>query len=142
MNTPFWMLILQISNFVLTWGTAAYVFFDRRRGAANQRLSDFEKRLQKAESTLKTPPVDPKWAAFEKQFTDFETALEKRVLAIESAVKNPSVCGSHLRMEDNDKRLFERLDELHGDISELSGGVKGLASTLDTINQYLLHKRG
>jgi hypothetical protein len=49
-----------------------------------------------------------------------------------------SVCSNHQRMEKNDGKLFERLDNLHGDIRELVGGVKGLTNSLELVNQHLL----
>lgn len=131
---PTWMMYLQIANFFLTWGTAAYVYWDRRRDAASKRLSAIETRLQKSEATIKaienSLKVPPVWEN-----------VEKRLLAIEAAVKSPTVCNNHERMEENDTKLFKRLDDLHGDIRELTGGVKALTKAVDMINEYLLKER-
>lgn len=135
--TPSWLMYLQILNFLLTWGTAAYVYWDRRRDAASKRLASMEGRLQKAENSLKSmdnsiknPPADSRWEP-----------LETRLVAIEAAVKNPGQCSNHRRMEENDVKLFGRLDALHGDIRELTGGVKRLAGAVDMINEHLLKER-
>lgn len=64
--------------------------------------------------------------------------LEKRLAGAESKIKSMPVCGNHTRMEDNDTKLFERLDELHGDVREMVGGVKGLTNQLALINEFLL----
>ena len=130
-SLPSWLIYMQIANFILTWGTAGYVYWDRRRDAATKRLSGIEGRLQKLEVTAKTPPpIDPRW---EK--------VEKELVEIKAAMKSPSVCSNHERMEKNDVKLFERLDKLHGDMKEMVGGVKGLAATLDLINQHLINGR-
>ena len=69
------------------------------------------------------------------------TGIEARLQKLEVSVKNPppGVCSNHGRMEKNDVKLFERLDTLHGDMKEMSGGVKGLSATLDLINQHLIN---
>lgn len=67
--------------------------------------------------------------------------IEDRVAGLEGKVKSMPVCGNHGRMEDNDVKLFARFDDLHGDIRELTGGVKGLTRAVDMINEYLLKER-
>lgn len=67
--------------------------------------------------------------------------LENRMTAVEGRVKSMPVCGNHGRMEENDHKLFERFDELHGDIREQTGALKGLTRSLDMINEYLLKER-
>ena len=122
-------MYLQIANFIFTWGTAGYVYWDRRRDAASKRLASMEARLQKVEVSIKTPPpADPRWGI-----------IEKELLGIKVAMESPGVCSNHGRMEKNDVKLFERLDTLHGDMREMSGGVKGLSATLDLINQHLIN---
>lgn len=127
---PYWMSYLPLANFVLTWGIAAYVYWDRRRSDAKKRLAVIESKLQKLETTVKNPPSDDRW---EK--------VEKRLVTIEAAVRTRPQCSSHSRMEENDIKLFKRFDELHGDIRELTGGVKALTRAVDMINEYLLKER-
>lgn len=74
----------------------------------------------------------------EKVINERFTELEKRMTSAESKIKSIPVCSNHGRMEDNDTKLFERLDELHGDIREMVGGMKGLTNQLGLINEYLL----
>ena len=127
-SLPSWSIYIQIANFILTWGLAFYMYWSRRRDAGSKRLTGIEARLQKLEVSVKNPPTDLRWEG-----------VEKRLLAIEPAVKSPGVCSNHGRMEKNDVKLFERLDTLHGDMKEMSGGVKGLSATLDLINQHLIN---
>ena len=130
-SLPSWSIYIQIANFILTWGLAFYMYWSRRRDAGSKRLATIESRLQKLELFAKTPPPpDSRW---EK--------VEKDLLEIKAAMKSPSVCGNHDRMEKNDVKLFERLDKLHGDMKEMCGGVKGLATTLDLITQHLINGR-
>jgi len=67
--------------------------------------------------------------------------IEDRVIKVETKVQSMPVCGNHGRMEENDVKLFERFDDLHGDIRELTGGVKGLTRAVDMINEHLLKER-
>ncbi|TSK07929.1 MAG: DUF2730 family protein [Geobacter sp.] len=66
---------------------------------------------------------------------------EDRLAKVETKVERMPVCGNHGRMEDNDVKMFKRLDDLHGDIRELTGGVRGLTRSVDVINEYLLKER-
>jgi len=67
--------------------------------------------------------------------------LEDRMTAVEGRVKSMPVCGNHGRMEENDVKLFKRFDDLHGDIREQIGALKGLTRAVDMINEYLLKER-
>lgn len=78
------------------------------------------------------------WSNREKVTTKRFGQLEGRMAGMETKIAALPVCGNHQRMEDNDTRLFQRLDSLHGDIRELVGGVKGLTNSLELINQHLL----
>lgn len=66
--------------------------------------------------------------------------LEERTTKVEGKVERMPVCDSHSRMETNDTKLFDRLDDLHGDIRELAGGVKGLSRAVDLMNEHLINK--
>lgn len=81
------------------------------------------------------------WSNKEKVTTTRFSTLEDRMTRVETKVKSMPVCGNHGRMEDNDIKLFKRFDDLHGDIRELTGGVKGLTRSVDMINEYLLKER-
>lgn len=65
--------------------------------------------------------------------------VEDRITKVEAKVQAAPVCGNHGRMEENDVKLFARFDELHGDIRELTGGVKGLTRAVDLINEHLIN---
>lgn len=68
------------------------------------------------------------------------TKVEARVSTVETKVEAMPVCSSHSRMEANDTKLMDRLDDLHGDIRELAGGVKGLSRAVDLMNEHLINK--
>jgi len=67
-----------------------------------------------------------------KQFEELRSELIK-------INDKPMICTNHMRMENNDQKLFERLDQLHGDIRELTGTIKGMANRLDIINEHLMN---
>jgi hypothetical protein len=129
---PIWRMILDISNFVITWGVAIYVYFDKRKKQSDHR---FDAVSQRFEAQAK------RFEAVDKNFV----ALDKKLLEMESAVKHPD-CARHQVLEDklaqSNGAFNKRLDDLHGDIRELTGSVKGLNRAVDLMNEYLINKKG
>lgn len=122
---PNWMMYLQIANFLLTWGTAAYVYWNRKRSAETKRLAAIEARLQKVEGAIKNPPA--------------LDGLEKRLIAIELALKNPTVCSNHNRMEDNDRHINARLDGIKAGLDKIDGRLEGINRMVDLLTQNELN---
>jgi len=132
---PYWMSYLPLANFILTWGIAGYVYWDRRRSDAKKRIIAIEERLKTSEdsiksiaASIKTPPADPRW-----------DGVEKRLLAIEAAVKNPGVCSNHGRMEDNDKHINARLDGIKAGVDKIDGRLEGINRMVDLLTQNELN---
>lgn len=121
---PTWMMYLQIANFFLTWGTAAYVYWDRKRSAAGKRLAGIEARLKK----LENPPADERW-----------DKVDKQLMAIEYAMKNPSVCSNHGRMEDNDRHINARMDGIKAVLDKIDGRLEGINRMVDLLTQNELN---
>lgn len=65
-----------------------------------------------------------------KKFGDHE----RRLTEVETCLKHPR-CEYHLGFES-------RLDTMHGDIRELTGGIKGLRRAVDLMNEYLINQGG
>ena len=63
-------------------------------------------------------------------------ALAKDLASIRLEFSMKATCSNHQRMEENDTRLFKRLDQLHGDIRELCGKVGAVVNSLDLLNQH------
>jgi predicted nuclease with TOPRIM domain len=121
-SSPNWFLYITLLNFLLNWGTAAYVWWSKLREKTDERFVDQNLRIGKLEKKL-----DEKLAL-----------LEQRLTRIGAEIRNTPLCSNHQRMEQNDSKLFERLDVLHGDVREMVGGIKGLTNSLEIINQHLL----
>ncbi|MDA8428924.1 MAG: hypothetical protein M0T70_06675 [Geobacteraceae bacterium] len=79
------------------------------------------------------------WTNKEKVNSSRFKEVEERVTKVEGRVDRMPVCDNHSRIEKNDIKLFERMDELHGDIRELVGGVESLTKTIYMINQHLMN---
>lgn len=93
---------------------------------------------EQAKADAKATAADEKAAKALANLTKHKEAMTKVVAELRIEFDRKSICGNHGRMEDNDKRLFGRLDQLHGDIRELVGGVKALTKSMEVINQHLL----
>lgn len=96
----------------------------------NRQIATFEAKLKEA---------DEKASRALSGLSEQEKALSDNVSTLRIEIERKTVCSQHARMEENDTSLFKRLDHLHGDIRELVGGVKGLANSLDLVNQHLLN---
>lgn len=62
-------------------------------------------------------------------------ALDHRVTIVEQDVRHGP---SHADI----KELSHRIEELHGDLKELGGGVTGIRRAVDLMNQHLLDRSG
>ena len=134
-SLPSWMSYLPLANFILTWGIAGYVYWDRRRSDAKKRIIAIEDRLKKSEdgiktisASVKTPPHDSRW-----------DGVEKRLSAIEAAVRNPGVCSNHGRMEENDKHINARLDGIKAGVDKIDGRLEGINRMVDLLTQNELN---
>ncbi len=99
------------------------------RWLISREVSRFETKLSEADGKAATA-LDS--VAKAKQIAADEMA------AIRLEFAHKVTCNNHQRMEENDKNISKRLDELHGDIRELCGGVKALTNSMDLVNQHLI----
>lgn len=99
------------------------VLISREVKSFEQRLADAETKAVKAAGS----------AAEAKQYISEEFSKLRLELASRTG------CSNHQRIEDNDEKLFERFDQLHGDIRELVGGVKALANSVELLNTHHLN---
>lgn len=111
-NYPVWQIAFNIIQLILTFA----VWWSSRNKVTNDRFTQLENSKIKLESDLKH-------------------------LKLEMAKHKPA-CDNHSRMEDNDKRLFTRLDEVHGDVREIKGSLEGVKNLSAVINQFLLKQGG
>lgn len=86
------------------------------------------------------------WSSRDKVTNDRFIQLENSKISLELEVKQLKIdlakhrpeCGNHGRMEDNDKRLFQRIDAMHGDLREIKGHLSGVKNLTTVINDFLL----
>lgn len=90
------------------------------------------------------------WSSRNKVTNNRFTQLENGKLKLDLEVKHLKQklaesrppCENHKRMEDNDREISKRLDDLHGAIKKVEGVVEGrmegIGGALDTIQQHLL----
>lgn len=111
-NYPVWQIVFNIIQLLLTFA----VWWSSRNKVTNDRFTQLENSKIQLEIDLKHLQ---------------EKLKEQR----------PS-CDNHGRMESNDKRLFERLDAVHGDVREIKGNLEGVKHLSALINEFLLNQGG
>ena len=140
MNIELWKFVFQIIQAVGTVGVGIYVWWSNREKVSSAKFSGHDKRLATLENALsRLAEADTKAAQALVSIAKHERAVSKDLETMRLEFSQRSVCGNHQRMEENDTRLFGRLDQLHGDIRELCGGVKGLTKSMEVVNQHLLN---
>lgn len=90
------------------------------------------------------------WSSRNKVTNDRFTQLENSKIKLEldleylrqSMKTQRPACDNHGRMENNDKRLFQRIDEIHGDVREIKGNLDGVKHLSALINEFLLNQGG
>lgn len=95
----------------------------------NRQITALESRVGAAET---------KAAEAASGLVEHKQTLSDAMATLRLEISSKFVCVNHSRIESNDKDLFVRLDALHGDIRELSGGVRGLSGQMRLINEHLL----
>lgn len=58
---------------------------------------------------------------------------EDRIIVLEITAKNAPVCQHH-------GELAHRIEDIHGDLRELSGSVNGVKRAVDLMNEFLINQ--
>jgi ABC-type transporter Mla subunit MlaD len=135
--TVTWSMIAWGIGLLFTW---TGILLGAIKYLLNRQISAFEAKLAEADAKANKALAELSGhkQTIASNLSEHKQALAGELTALRIEFERKAVCGNHSRMEDNDKRLFQRLDQLHGDIRELVGGVKGLANSLELVNQHLL----
>ncbi|MFH1027689.1 MAG: hypothetical protein V1791_06780 [Pseudomonadota bacterium] len=107
----------------------------------NRQITGLENRLAAAEKKA-GEAVDGMAQQKEKLSVDLakqKETLSEALAALRLEVSSKFVCGNHIRLEKNDEKLFARLDQVHGDVREMKGGVKALSGQLELVNRHLIN---
>ena len=136
--TVTWSMIVWAIGIGLAW---TGVLLGAIKYLLNRQISAFETKLSEADAKASQALTDLSGhkQAFVSSLSDQRQTITNELASLRIEFERKSICGNHARMEDNDTRVFQRLDQLHGDIRELVGGVKGLANSLELVNQHLLN---
>jgi len=122
MNYEELRLWLEVLQFIATIVIGIFAWWRTRETIASHRFCAIEKKFE---------GMDKKFAG-----------MDKKVGEIDSAVKSGPTCVHHSRMEENDRRLFERLDGINGAINKVDGKLEGIGHTSDLINEFLISQGG
>lgn len=114
--TP-WIFAFSIFQFLWSTVLGIYVWWSNKEKVTNKRFEAQDKRI---------------------------TAIDTSIVTLASEVKHPN-CARHADLEARHSASNQaynlRLDALHGDIRELTGGVKGLTRAVDIMNEFLIKER-
>jgi hypothetical protein len=135
--TVTWSMIAWAIGILFTW---TGVLLGAIKYLLNRQIAAFETKLTEADAKAAQALADLSGhkSTVAADLSNQRLTLAAEMTSLRIEFERKATCGNHLRMEDNDTRLFGRLDQLHGDIRELVGGVKGLANSLELVNQHLL----
>ena len=101
----------QVVQFAITCLIGVYVWQSNKHKASNTRITDLEARF------------DERLDAHANRLTHLESEI------------------GHLPGHNEMGRIFARLDELHGELSELTGKVGGMCRIVDLINEYFVNRK-
>jgi hypothetical protein len=122
-----WIFAFSVFQFLCNAAVGIYVWWVNRDKVTNSRFKEIENRIAKVETG--------------KAGSTALKGMEDRVVKVEAKVQSRPVCGHHARMESNDVKLFERFDELHGDLRGVAGELKSLVGAVNMINEHLINGR-
>ncbi|GFO67895.1 hypothetical protein GMLC_14740 [Geomonas limicola] len=133
-NLQPWMFAFSIFQFIYNVCLTIYLMRKDKDKVTSGRFKEIEDQVTRLDKEKVT-------GSRVKETEDRISKVETDLVKVEAKVGTAPVCGNHGRMEENDVKLFARFDELHGDIRELTGAVKGLTRSNDMINEFLLKER-
>jgi len=99
-----------IVQFILTAGVWVYVWLSNRQRATTKRVQDLEK------LTLERLQEHDGW------LNRLDTKLK------------------YIPTRDDHSKLSDRIEDLHGDLHEISGVLSGLRRAVDLMNEHLLNR--
>lgn len=87
--------------------------------------------------------------AVEKRFAKIEEVFDKRCALRKTQIEVLEKNGESLKMQlghmpnhKDIKQLYQRIDLLHGSLSELNGRLVGINRAVDLINEFLINQGG
>lgn len=140
-------LVMTIVNIII----GITVWWTNRDKITNTRFKEVEDRMTKAETTLASLSGAGKKAddaakalmemkqALNQSLAGLKNSMTKAIADLRVEFDRKDTCGNHKRMEDHDTEIFQTLRQLHKDLGELVGEVKGMARGLDLVNEHLLN---
>jgi Tfp pilus assembly protein PilN len=145
-NYPAWKLTIDLIQMFGTVAVAIYVWWSNREKVTSQRFAALEKEVSER---VKRTEVDTIKSQRDKQCEQHKQDIkqneqsysgrliesEKKIERIGSEIRN---LPGHRHIED----LSRRIEQLHGDVHEVSGSLKGLSRAVDLMNEFLINQGG
>ena len=126
-----WIFAFNVFQFLLSSGLGIYVWWSNKEKVTNTRFDAQDKRITKIETDIQHPSCTRHQALDDKLSTS-NKALDDKLSTSNKALDD--------KLSSSNQAFNKRLDELHGDIRELTGSVKGLNRAVDLMNEYLINK--
>lgn len=115
MNYPAWIFWFGVGQFAWSLIVGWYSWKTRREAATNGRITAIEAQLQQAIA-----------------------GHTQRLVVIESELRHVP---THDDLNSMTGKIFEKIDDLRKDLSEVVGGLKAMQRQFTLINEHLLRER-
>lgn len=128
----FWIMVAQIAANIVV---ITYVWWTNREKVNHKRFQGLEKEVAERVTQADLEKAVAKLNAPCQGHIQRTCELERRATELTADLNHRP---SHADMA----KLSARMDEVHGDLHEIAGGVKGLQRAVDLMNEYLINNGG
>ena len=143
-NYPQWKFYLDLLQMIGTVGVAMYVWWSNREKVTSRRFAALENEVAARVKLTDLDKVralrDQKCAEHKQDMKEFTNGnltrlgdAEKKIERIGSEIRN---LPQHRHIMD----LSTRIEQLHGDVHEVSGSLKGISRAVDLMNEFLINR--
>ncbi|WP_027714910.1 DUF2730 family protein [Desulfuromonas sp. TF] len=128
----FWFDILQVGGLV---ALGVYSWWKDREKVTSKRFAAMEREVaERATKAALAKAVESMRAPCQRHLERTDN-LEERATRVEGEIR-------HLPSQSDHKELARRIEDVHADLHEITGALKGLTRAVDLMNEHLLNGGG